>query len=74
MEFVGELDLDPRPAGADATETEPRSFPGMDSEVMSLMLEALAVVTVGMLSAIRSARFSCLVVAWLLGTARALMF
>ena len=49
MEFVGELDLDPRPAGADTTETDPKSEPGLELEVISLMLEGVAVVQVGML-------------------------
>ena len=49
MEFVGELDLNPRPSGAEATETDPRSDPGLDSEVISLMFEAVAVVEFGML-------------------------
>ena len=41
---MGEPDREPRPAGAEATETDPVGDPGEDSEVISLMLEAAPVV------------------------------
>ena len=41
---MGELDLDSKPAGAEATEAFPVVDPGEDSEVISLTLEAAPVV------------------------------
>ena len=46
---MGELDLDLRPAGADATEADPVGNTGENLEVISLMLEAAPVVKFVML-------------------------
>ena len=43
-EVVGELDLDPRPAGAEAIEADPGVDPEFGSDVISLMLEVVAMV------------------------------